>query len=44
MVYNSKATQEDIDKVTEKLGRCICDVYGWDYPTPKEQIKNKFSR
>ena len=44
MVYNGKATQDDIDKVTEKLGRCICDVYGWDYPTPKEQIKDKFSR
>lgn len=29
-IYDGKATQEQIDKLTEKLGRTIADVYGWE--------------
>ena len=28
-VYDGTATQEDIDKITEKLGPMIGQVYGW---------------
>lgn len=35
--YEGKATQEDIDRVTDKLGRIIAEVYGWDYPTEKKE-------
>ncbi len=31
-LYNGEATQEDIDKVTEKIGNLVADVYGYDLP------------
>ena len=31
--YNGTATQEDIDRVTDKLGEIIGKVYGWELPT-----------
>jgi len=31
-LYNGEATQDDIDKVTEKIGKQVADVYGYDLP------------
>ena len=28
--YEGKVTQEDIDRTTDKLGKTIADVYGWN--------------
>ena len=36
-IYRGVAKQEDIDKLTEKLGAQIGAVYGWDFPTQKEE-------
>ena len=36
-IYRGVAKQEDIDKLTEKLGKQIGAVYGWDFPTQKEE-------
>lgn len=36
-IYCHKATQEDIDRLTEKLGKTIGDVYGWEFPTEEKQ-------
>ena len=36
-IYRGVAKQEDIDRLTEKLGRAICAVYGWELPTQKEE-------
>lgn len=41
LIYEGKATQEDIDKYTEKLGHYVADVYGWDYPTEDKKPKEK---
>ena len=35
--YDGKATQEDIDRVTDKLGGIIAQAYGWDFPTEKKE-------
>lgn len=35
--YEGKATQDDIDRVTDKLGGIIAQVYGWDFPTEKKE-------
>lgn len=32
-IYDEKATQVQIDRVTEKLGETIGKVYGWEFPT-----------
>ena len=34
-IYEGKATQEQIDRLTDKLGPTIGEVYGWDFPTEK---------
>ena len=34
-IYDGKATQEQIDRLTDKLGPTIGKVYGWDFPTDK---------
>ena len=34
-IYEGKATQEQIDRLTDKLGPTIGKVYGWDFPTEK---------
>ena len=34
-IYEGKATQEQIDRLTDKLGPTIGKVYGWDFPTDK---------
>ena len=36
-IYRGVAKQEDIDKLTEKLGKQIGAVYGWELPTQKEE-------
>lgn len=36
-IYDGKATGEHIDRVTEKLGRVVGEVYGWKFPTEKEE-------
>ena len=28
-IYNNVVTEEDIDKVTERLGDKVCRIYGW---------------
>lgn len=44
-IYEGVATQEQIDRLTEKLGPAIAEVYGWEFPTPKkEQNRNRESR
>lgn len=35
--YDGKATQADIDRVTDKLGGVIAEVYGWDLPTERKE-------
>ena len=34
-IYEGKATQDQIDRLTDKLGPTIGKVYGWDFPTDK---------
>ena len=36
-IYYQKATQEDIDRLTEKLGKTIGEVYDWDFPTEQKE-------
>ena len=36
-IYRGVAKQEDIDRLTEKLGEQIGAVYGWEFPTHKEE-------
>ena len=36
-IYRGVAKQEDIDRLTEKLGETIGAVYGWEFPTHKEE-------
>ena len=44
-VYYGKATQEDIDLATEKLGIMVGQVYGWDFPTEqKVRVSERQSR
>ena len=38
LIYSGRATEADIDAVTEKLGRDIGRVYGWHFP---EQKRNR---
>ena len=41
-LYYGNATQKDIDRVTEKLGKAVGAVYGWNFPTEvKEQIRTE---
>ncbi len=43
--YDGKATQDDIDRVTEKLGKTIGEVYGWKFPTEqKERVSTRDTR
>ena len=43
--YEGKATQEDIDRVTDKLGETIGAVYGWEFPTKeKERVSTRDAR
>lgn len=35
MLYHGKATEADIDRVTQKLGKTIGKVYGWRFPAKK---------
>ncbi len=43
--YDGKATQEDIDRVTDKLGDKIAEVYGWSFPTEiKERVTTREER
>ena len=32
-IYEGRATKEQIDKITEKLGKTVGEVYGWKFPT-----------
>lgn len=36
-IYDGKATGEQIDRVTEKLGRAVGEVYGWNFPTEQKE-------
>ena len=36
-IYHGVATQEEIDRLTDKLGEKIGKVYGWAFPTCKEE-------
>ncbi len=41
-IYRGVATQEEIDKQTEKLGETVGAVYGWEFPTKEyNQIKQR---
>ncbi len=43
--YDGKATQDDVDRVTEKLGKSIGEVYGWKFPTEqKERVSTRDTR
>ena len=43
--YDGNATQEDIDRVTDKLGGVIAEVYGWEFPTAqKERVSVRDTR
>ena len=43
--YDGNATQEDIDRVTDKLGGMIAEVYGWEIPTAqKERVSVRDTR
>ena len=43
--YEGKATQDDIDRVTDKLGERIGAVYGWEFPTEqKERVSARDAR
>ena len=35
-IYHGKATQAEIDRLTEKLGPVISEIYGWAFPTPEK--------
>ena len=35
LIYDGRATQEDIDAVTEPLGETVMQVYGWTFDTPE---------
>ena len=39
MLYKGKASQQDIDRVTDKLGPAIGKVYGWEFPTEKQNVR-----
>ena len=43
-LYNGSATMDDIDAVTEKLGRDIGKVYGWDFPDKRLEERTKDRR
>jgi hypothetical protein len=43
-IYMGKATEKDIESVTERLGDKIGAVYGWDFPPKKETQKEKSDR
>ena len=43
-LYNGSATMDDIDAVTEKLGRDIGKVYGWDFPDKRLEERTKDKR
>ena len=32
LIFDGKATEDDIDRVTVKLGKMVADVYGWKLP------------
>ena len=36
-MYDGVATQEDFDRVTEKLGKAVGEIYGWEFPTEQEK-------
>ncbi len=41
-IYNGKATQKNIDALTDKLGKAVGTVYGWEFPTEeKEKIRTE---
>lgn len=40
-IFAGKATRADIDRLTEKLGKRIAEVYGWDFPDPEVKTKVK---
>ena len=37
MDFSGPLTQEDIDRVTEKLGKAVGEIYGWEFPTEQEK-------
>lgn len=43
-IYDHKAKQEDIDRLTDKLGEAIGKVYGWGFPTPKDKDRDRNGR
>ena len=43
-IYEHKAKQEDIDRLTDKLGEAIGKVYGWNFPTPKDKDRDRNGR
>jgi len=44
-IYDGKATQEQIDRLTDKLGPTIGKVYGWEFPTDKaERVSSRDAR
>ena len=43
-IYDGKATQEQIDRLTDKLGPTIGKVYGWDFPTKTERVSSRDAR
>lgn len=43
-IYDHKAKQEDIDRLTDKLGEAIGKVYGWNFPTPKDKGRDRNGR
>ena len=43
-IYDGKATQEQIDRLTDKLGTKIGEVYGWDFPTKTERVSSRDAR
>lgn len=38
LIYNGKATRQDITRVTERLGDAIGAVYGWSFPQHKQRV------
>ena len=44
-IYEGKATQDQIDRLTDKLGPTIGKVYGWEFPTDKaERVSSRDAR
>lgn len=43
-IYDHKAKQENIDRLTDKLGEAIGKVYGWNFPTPKDKDRDRNGR